>query len=119
MFLQGCEKMGLRRPDCFMTVDLYEAKNLVPVCSYSQKLRHTHCLVRLLIAFLLSSASSLTNNNCTVVGSNKKIQFADSTCTCKYCNHAVGLDCISANCTCCRETDHSMVLDGMEGFSSS
>ena len=46
---------------------------------------------------------------------NKKIQFAD----CKYCNHAVGLDCISANCTCCRETDHSMVLDGMEGFSSS
>ena len=30
-FLNGCEKLGLRKPDCFMTVDLYEAKNLVAV----------------------------------------------------------------------------------------
>ena len=30
-FLEACEKLGLRRTDCFMTVDLYEAKNLVPV----------------------------------------------------------------------------------------
>jgi len=30
-FLVGCEKLGLRKVDCFMTVDLYEAKNLVAV----------------------------------------------------------------------------------------
>jgi len=41
-----------------------------------------------------------------------KIQIADSICTCKSCNHAIKLDCLDANCTCCRETDHSMVLDG-------
>jgi hypothetical protein len=45
--------------------------------------------------------------------------FADSICTCKFCNHAITLDCLDANCTCCRETDHSMILDGIEGFSSS
>lgn len=30
-FLNGCEKLGLRKPDCFMTVDLYEWKNPVAV----------------------------------------------------------------------------------------
>jgi hypothetical protein len=47
----------------------------------------------------------------------KKIQFADSICTCKFCNHGIALDCLDANCTCCKESDHSMVLDGIEGFS--
>jgi hypothetical protein len=47
-----------------------------------------------------------------------KTQFADSACTCKSCNHPIALDCLDANCSCCKETDHSMVLDGMEGFSS-
>jgi len=27
-FLTGCEKLGLKRTDLFMTVDLYEAKNI-------------------------------------------------------------------------------------------
>lgn len=49
---------------------------------------------------------------------DRKLQFADSICTCKSCNHAVALDCINADCICCRETDHTMVLDGIEGFSS-
>ena len=48
----------------------------------------------------------------------RKIQFADNVCTCKSCNHTIALDCIDANRNCCREIDHSMVLDGMEGFSS-
>lgn len=45
------------------------------------------------------------------------IEFADSICTCKSCNHAIALDCIVASCTCCKESDHSMVLDGIERFS--
>jgi hypothetical protein len=47
-----------------------------------------------------------------------KIQFGNSACTCKSCNHRIALDCIDANCGCCRKSDHSMVLDGIEGFSS-
>jgi Zn finger protein HypA/HybF involved in hydrogenase expression len=47
-----------------------------------------------------------------------KVQFADSLCACKSCNHVIALDCINTNCPCCKETDHSMVLDGKEGFSS-
>jgi hypothetical protein len=46
----------------------------------------------------------------------RKIQFTDSICTCKSCNHAIALDCLNASCTCCRESNHSMVLDGIEGF---
>ena len=30
-FLEACQKMGLRASDCFMTVDLYEGKNLLAV----------------------------------------------------------------------------------------
>jgi hypothetical protein len=48
----------------------------------------------------------------------KPTQFGDSACTCKSCNHKIALECIDANCTCCRESDHSMVLDGIEGFTS-
>jgi Zn finger protein HypA/HybF involved in hydrogenase expression len=49
---------------------------------------------------------------------HSNIQFGDSVCTCKSCNHRIALDCIDANCTCCSRSDHSMVLDGIEGFSS-
>jgi hypothetical protein len=49
---------------------------------------------------------------------DRKIQFADSICTCKSRNHAIASDYLDASCTCCRECSHSMVLDGMEGFSS-
>jgi hypothetical protein len=43
-------------------------------------------------------------------------QFSDSVCTCKSCNHRIALDCVKANCNCCTDANHSMVLDGIEGF---
>jgi hypothetical protein len=42
--------------------------------------------------------------------------FGDSICNCASCNHKVALECIKANCSCCKEINHSMVLDGIEGF---
>lgn len=58
------------------------------------------------------------NTKLKINGTASKTQFTDSVCTCNSCNHAIALDCLNANCLCCRETDHSMVLDGMEGFPS-
>jgi hypothetical protein len=46
----------------------------------------------------------------------KQTQFGDSVCTCKSCNHRIGSDCINANCNCCTDANHSLVLDGIEGF---
>jgi hypothetical protein len=46
----------------------------------------------------------------------KATEFSDSVCTCKLCNHRISLDCMKANCNCCTDTNHSMVLDGIEGF---
>lgn len=40
----------------------------------------------------------------------------DSICTCKTCGHSRARDCINAACSCCGESNHSMVMDGMEGF---
>lgn len=40
----------------------------------------------------------------------------DSTCTCKTCDHDLVRDCLKIRCTCCKEYDHSMVLDGIQGF---
>ena len=45
-------------------------------------------------------------------------QFSDSTCTCKLCDHRVTADCIKSNCNCCTDSNHSMVMDGIEGFAS-
>jgi hypothetical protein len=46
----------------------------------------------------------------------KSIQFSDSACTCKSCDHRIASYCIKASCSCCTESNHSMVLDGIEGF---
>jgi hypothetical protein len=46
----------------------------------------------------------------------KATEFSDSACTCKSCNHRVAADCMKANCNCCTDANHSMVLDGIEGF---
>jgi hypothetical protein len=35
---------------------------------------------------------------------------------CKECRHDLSKDCVNANCICCKEGSHSMVLDGMAGF---
>ena len=40
----------------------------------------------------------------------------DSICTCKACNHQIARDCLKSDCSCCKETDHSMIMDGIEGF---
>jgi Zn finger protein HypA/HybF involved in hydrogenase expression len=46
----------------------------------------------------------------------KAIEFIDSVCTCTSCDHKIASDCVKTSCNCCKEIDHSMVLDGMEGF---
>ena len=40
----------------------------------------------------------------------------DNMCACKSCDHDLARDCLKVRCTCCKENDHSMVLDGMQGF---
>jgi hypothetical protein len=40
----------------------------------------------------------------------------DSICTCKTCSHNQAVDCINAGCNCCKGSNHSMVMDGIEGF---
>ncbi len=42
----------------------------------------------------------------------------DAICTCKSCNHEIAMDCMKAGCTCCKKINHSMILDGIEGFAS-
>ena len=40
----------------------------------------------------------------------------DAICTCKSCDHELAQSCADAECTCCKPSNHSMVMDGMEGF---
>ena len=42
----------------------------------------------------------------------------DAICTCKLCQHDFFRDCIKSSCTCCVKDEHSMILDGIEGFLS-
>ena len=49
----------------------------------------------------------------------KATQFSDSVCTCNSCSHKFASDCMKANCNCCTDANHSMVLDGIEGFTPS
>jgi hypothetical protein len=53
--------------------------------------------------------------------------FSDSICNCTSCDHKVASECMNCdhkvasecmkvNCSCCREINHSIVLDGIEGF---
>jgi hypothetical protein len=46
----------------------------------------------------------------------KATAFSDSICNCISCDHKVALECVKANCNCCTDANHSMVLDGIEGF---
>jgi len=41
---------------------------------------------------------------------------SDSICTCKSCDHRIAPDCMKANCNCCTDANHCMVLDGIDGF---
>ncbi len=47
---------------------------------------------------------------------SKVNHFGDSVCTCKICDHKIASYCMKSNCNCCTSTNHSMVLDGIEGF---
>jgi hypothetical protein len=40
----------------------------------------------------------------------------DSVCTCQRCDHGLARDCLKVECICCKDYNHSMVLDGIEGF---
>ncbi|TLX87749.1 MAG: hypothetical protein E6L01_01700 [Thaumarchaeota archaeon] len=42
--------------------------------------------------------------------------FYDSICTCSKCGHKIAKDCFKMKCNCCRSPQHSMVMDGIEGF---
>ena len=42
--------------------------------------------------------------------------FYDSVCTCKKCNHNMARDCFKVKCNCCELPEHSMIMDGLEGF---
>ena len=41
----------------------------------------------------------------------------ENVCTCKTCNHGSARDCSKSDCTCCEKENHSMIMDGIEGFS--
>jgi hypothetical protein len=47
--------------------------------------------------------------------SNAEVPF-ESVCTCKKCNHGLARDCVKSGCKCCKKGNHSMVMDGIEGF---
>jgi hypothetical protein len=40
----------------------------------------------------------------------------ESVCTCKRCKHGLARDCVKSECRCCKKENHSMVMDGIEGF---
>jgi hypothetical protein len=40
----------------------------------------------------------------------------ESVCTCKKCDHGLARDCVKSGCGCCKKENHSMVMDGIEGF---
>jgi hypothetical protein len=40
----------------------------------------------------------------------------ENVCTCKRCDHGLARDCLKSDCKCCRNENHSMIMDGMEGF---
>ena len=48
----------------------------------------------------------------------KATDFIDSACTCRSCDHKITSECVKSSCSCCKAADHSMVLDGMEGFAT-
>lgn len=40
----------------------------------------------------------------------------DCVCTCKLCERPNARDCLKVGCNCCNDNNHSMILDGIEGF---
>ena len=42
--------------------------------------------------------------------------FYDSICNCTICGHKMSRNCFKLNCSCCKKADHTVVMDGIEGF---
>lgn len=49
------------------------------------------------------------------VSDARQVPF-ESVCTCKKCDHGLARDCAKSRCMCCKNENHSMVMDGIEGF---
>jgi len=58
--------------------------------------------------------SSLEKDNNSVAAENQTPSL-DTIRTCEG-DHDFARDCLKVRCTCCKEYNHSMVLDGIEGF---
>jgi hypothetical protein len=46
----------------------------------------------------------------------RKRGFYDSICTCTACDHKMARECFETKCSCCKTSEHSMIMDGFEGF---
>jgi hypothetical protein len=45
------------------------------------------------------------------------VSWVDAICTCNICsNHDTSRKCIEFGCKCCTVENHTMIMDGMEGF---
>lgn len=42
--------------------------------------------------------------------------FYDSICMYKKCGHKMARDCFRIKCNCCKLPEHSLAMDGIEGF---
>ena len=42
--------------------------------------------------------------------------FYDSICSCSKCDHKTSRECFQIKCNCCKTEDHSMIMNGFEGF---
>ena len=51
----------------------------------------------------------------TTAGGRNTVSL-DTICSCKLCNHSLARDCENTGCNCCNKSDHSMIMDGMQGF---
>ncbi|MFZ0893610.1 MAG: hypothetical protein WAZ77_03820 [Candidatus Nitrosopolaris sp.] len=63
----------------------------------------------------MTKESRLEKNNNPVAAENRTPSL-DTVCTCERCDHDLARDCLKVSCTCCKEYNHSKVLDGIEGF---
>jgi hypothetical protein len=63
----------------------------------------------------MTKESRLEKNNNPVTTENQTTSL-DTVCTCESCDHDLARDCLKVRCICCKEYNHSKVLDGIEGF---
>ena len=62
------------------------------------------------------------NDNNDNIPSNSRISSDveqvpyENVCTCKMCDHGSARDCLKSGCKCCKKENHSMIMNGMEGF---